>query len=166
MRIGLEKKNQVEMKTEYSRLAGLVKEMWEKMPFNAFLGIRIVSYDPASVSLTFEMKDVFVGNPVSKTLHGGVIASVLDLTGGLAASMGIIKKFEGLPLEEIEKWFSKGDGGTIDLRVDYLMRGQGKRFLSKGSVVRLGKKVIVTRMELHNDKEELLAIATGTYLNH
>lgn len=134
------------------------------MPFNAFLGIKVTSYDAEKVSVAFEMKEILIGNEVLGTLHGGVIASVLDLTGGLAAVMGIAKKLEHLPFEKLEKWFAKAEGGTIDLRVDYLIRGRDRHFLSSGAIVRLGKKVIVTRMELHNEKNDLIAIGTGTYL--
>ena len=54
--------------------------------------------------------------------------------------------------------------GTIDLRVDYLRPGRGTHFLAEARLLRAGNKVAVTRMELHNDKEELLAVGTGTYL--
>ncbi len=150
--------------SQFGRFAPLVRQRWEEMPFNAFLGIKVASCDAERVSVSFHMKEVFIGNDVLRTLHGGVIASVLDLTGGLAAAMGIVKKLEDLPSEEIEKWFARAEGGTIDLRVDYLMRGRGEHFLSSAHVVKVGNKVIVTRMELHNEKRELIAIGTGAYL--
>ena len=53
--------------------------------------------------------------------------------------------------------------GTIDLRVDYLRPGRGKYFIAQGSVLRTGKKIAVTRMELHNDEKVLIAVGTGTY---
>ena len=54
--------------------------------------------------------------------------------------------------------------GTIDLRVDYLLPGEGKIFNANGSVIRAGKRVTVCRMEMHNDKNECIALGTGTYL--
>ena len=53
--------------------------------------------------------------------------------------------------------------GTIDLRVDYLRPGLGQSFSAKGFVLRTGRKVAVTRMELHNDKDLLIAVGTGAY---
>jgi uncharacterized protein (TIGR00369 family) len=54
--------------------------------------------------------------------------------------------------------------GTIDLRVDYLRPGLGKHFIATGYVLRTGSKVAVTRMELHNDSAQLIAVGTGAYV--
>jgi transcription-repair coupling factor (superfamily II helicase) len=51
----------------------------------------------------------------------------------------------------------------IDLRVDYLIPGKGNYFIAKGKILRLGNKVAVSRMELVNDKNDLIALGTGTY---
>ena len=53
--------------------------------------------------------------------------------------------------------------GTIDMRVDYLRPGRGKYFIGTGYVLRVGKKIAVTRMDLHNEQEVLIATGTGTY---
>ena len=47
--------------------------------------------------------------------------------------------------------------------VDYLRPGLGKWFVARGTILRTGNKVAVTRMELHNDTDELIAIGTGAY---
>ena len=54
--------------------------------------------------------------------------------------------------------------GTIDLRVDYLRPGIGKHFIASSFILRAGNKVAVTRMELHNDNGEHIAVGTGAYL--
>ena len=53
--------------------------------------------------------------------------------------------------------------GTIDMRVDFLRPGLGEVFFATGLVLRVGRKVAVTRMELHNDEGSLIAVATGAY---
>jgi uncharacterized protein (TIGR00369 family) len=53
--------------------------------------------------------------------------------------------------------------GTIDLLVDYLRPGLGKHFLATGYILRIGNRVAVTRMELHNEEERLIAVGTGAY---
>ena len=52
---------------------------------------------------------------------------------------------------------------THSLRVDYLRPGLGGTFSAKGFVLRAGRKVAVTRMELHNDEDSLIAVGTGAY---
>jgi acyl-coenzyme A thioesterase PaaI-like protein len=48
--------------------------------------------------------------------------------------------------------------------VDYLRPGKGTEFLATGVVMRAGRKVAVTRMEMHSDAGVLIAVGTGTYI--
>lgn len=133
-----------------------------RLPFNKVLGLHIVSLKPDLVKVAFDMTDSLIGNYVQGSLHGGVISSVLDTVGGLTATAGMIQKKVSRPKEEIAQNIAKV--GTIDLRVDYLRPGKGSAFTSSASIMRIGKKVAVTRMELHNNHGRLIAVGTGTYL--
>ena len=53
---------------------------------------------------------------------------------------------------------------TIDMRVDYMRPGKGDHFFSTGTVMRTGRKVAVTRMELRNQDDLLIAVGTGAYI--
>lgn len=139
-----------------------LKRFWEEMPFNQFLGMVIENFDEKNLSLVFTMKDEFIGNNLNgKQLHGGVIASIIDTTGGMLASISEVKKRLATPTGRSQNVFNKG--GTIDLRVDYLRPGVGKTFEASGTVVKHGTNVIVTKMELKNDRESLIALGMGTY---
>ena len=134
----------------------------EKIPFNKVLGLKVdaISYD--RVNLRFEMRDELIGNYTRGTLHGGVISSVVDVTGGLSAFVGIQQK---IPEDTLEKKLARFEKlGTIDLRIDYLRPGSGKWFISSGYTLRTGNKVAVTRIELHNDQGDLIAVGTGSYV--
>ena len=134
----------------------------EKIPFNKVLGLKVdaISYD--RVKVRFEMRDELIGNFTRGTLHGGVISSVIDVTGGLSAFMGIQQKLSD---ETIEKKLAKfAKLGTIDIRIDYLRPGVGKWFVSTGYTLRTGNKVAVTRIELNNDQNDLIAVGTGSYV--
>jgi uncharacterized protein (TIGR00369 family) len=133
-----------------------------KIPFNRVLGFRAESLDAERVIVRFEMRDELIGNWTVRSLHGGVISAVLDATGGLNASVGLLEKLRGLPVEEIERRMSRV--GTIDLRVDYLRPGRGAFFRANSKIMRAGNKVTVTRMELFNDTDVLVAVGSGTYL--
>ena len=133
-----------------------------KLPFNQVLGLHIIRLKPDLVKVTFEMTDSLIGNYVQNSLHGGVISSALDAVGGLTATAGMIQKKIDLPKEELVQIVAKV--GTIDLRVDYLRPGKGVSFTSSATIMRIGNKVAVTRMELHNDQNRLIAVGTGTYL--
>ena len=152
-----------EKKPDFDWLTNELCNMYEeKIPFNKVLGLKIESIQPESVSTKFEMNQKLVGNFMQNILHGGVISSILDATGGLMASISLLQKALNQPLEQVEKKLTRL--GTIDLRVDYLRPGQGNHFISTASIMRAGKKVSVTRMEMHNDQGLLIAVGTGTYI--
>lgn len=133
-----------------------------KVPFNTLLGLRLESVAPGQASMSFDMREELVGNFLRGSLHGGVISSALDTVGGLVAFLSVLERLDRTSLER--SLGRLASIGTIDLRVDYLRSGVGRRFTATGSVLRAGNKVAVTRMELHNDEGTLIAVGTGTYL--
>jgi uncharacterized protein (TIGR00369 family) len=141
----------------------IVREIFsEKIPFNKVLGVVIESLTFDSAKVRFDYRDDLVGNFVRGSLHGGVVSATLDLTGGLVAFVGALKTMEGgTPREKTARL---ANVGTIDLRVDYLRPGIGKHFIATSFILRAGNKVAVTRMELHNDEGEHIAVGTGAYL--
>ncbi|RMF91991.1 MAG: thioesterase family protein [Nitrospinota bacterium] len=152
----------MDLKLDAETLA-LIKTLFtEQIPFNRLLGLQVVSLDSDQVSLRLRMREEFIGNFIRGTLHGGVISATLDVTGGLAAFLGVLQKLEGESIRQKMERLSRL--GTIDLRIDYLRPGIGEFFVSKGFILRIGNKVAVTRMELHNDRQQLIAVGTGTYI--
>ncbi|MCP4599389.1 MAG: thioesterase family protein [Proteobacteria bacterium] len=134
----------------------------DSIPFNKLVGMNIVALDAEDVCIQFDMREELIGNIFQGSLHGGVISAVLDTTGGLLATVGLLHQLTGSDPEEIKERFGKV--GTIDLRVDYIRPGHGTEFRCTGSILRMGNKVAVTRMELKNEKDALIAVGTGTYM--
>jgi len=153
----------VHQKTDFPALLQFLHKLYEeKIPFNKVFKLQITYLKEDDICIKIEMKDELIGNYEYRMLHGGVISSVLDITGGAIASIGVLKKLEGRPLEEITKRLYKI--GTINLRVDFLRPGRGNYFLSTGSIMHMGNKVVVIRTSLHNDQKVLIAVGTGTYM--
>lgn len=148
--------------TDQEFLSVIMELFSEKIPFNKIIGLRICSVNSDCVKTQFDMRDALVGNQNRGMLHGGVISSAIDATGGLAAFVSIQKSMRGKTLEaKLEK---SSKMSTVDLRVDFLRPGIGKKFTVTASNLRTGNKVVVTRIEMHNDKNELIAVGTGSYL--
>jgi uncharacterized protein (TIGR00369 family) len=133
----------------------------EKIPFNRELGFEFEFDGEGRPILRFDKKPEMVGNYVRGNLHGGVISSSLDVIGGFAAFCALLERVN-LSSEPPEDVF--GRMGTIDLRIDYLRPGYGRTFRAEAYVLRVGRKVAVTRMELHDEKRELVAVGTGAYI--
>ncbi len=132
------------------------------VPFNQVLGLTISEMSAQAIKAEFAMKPQLVGNMFKQILHGGVIATALDTVGGAMAMSGAYVALKGTPKEERTARINRL--ATIDMRIDYLRAGHGELFTATASLLRVGKQVCVTRMELHNEKNELIAAGTATYM--
>ena len=151
-----------ETKSQRGFFTSLRRLYEERLPFNRVLGITVTAVNSDGGTMAFPMRDELIGNVFHRTLHGGVISTVLDAVGGLTASASLAARAVGLPEADVRAMFARV--GTIDLRVDYLRPGRGARFAANGRIMRSGRKVAVVRMELHNDDNLLVAVGTGTYM--
>lgn len=148
---------------EDKEIVALIHEIFdEKVPFNKWLGLKVESISPPGVKASFEMRQELLGNPRRGMLHGGIVSAVLDATGGLAVFVSLIDKMQVKTIEKTKK-VSKSFS-TIDLRIDFLRPGVGKKFAVTAHALRTGKKLVVIRGELHNEQHELIAVAIGSYL--
>ena len=142
-----------------------IKEYYlEFLPFNKVLGIGIdhLDYDSGDAVVSFPMAPDLIGNSAAGILHGGVTASVIDLTGGLSALISCAKFHEGASPGVIEQKLVAS--ATIDMRVDYLRPGKGSSFQCKSRIIRAGSRIVVSKIDLFNDKKVRIATGTATYL--
>jgi len=128
--------------------AAEIQKLLDVSPFNAFLGLKVTSADPArqEVTMRAELRDEFERKPGSKQWHGGVIASVIDTVGDFAVGMMVGR---GLP--------------TVNFRVDYLKPAINTALVAVSRVRRTGRSVGVADVDVFDDKGTLLAIGRGTY---
>lgn len=140
----------------------LQKVIEVRIPFNQLLGFKVERLSMDEICISFSMQPNLVGHFVHGILHGGVIASVLDVIGGVTAFLGVTRKLQLHNGDDIVEKFS--ELATIDMRIDYLRPGKGEQFFATGSILRTGSRVAVTRMELHNQEQILIAVGTGTYI--
>ena len=143
-------------------LYGALLRGFNVAPFNHLLGLRIETITDTGCRARIDMRPELIGNTVHGILHGGVTSAVLDTIGGATATIGAWQRMQDI--EDAERIKRLGRLGTLDMRVDYLKPGRGEWFVVSGNVLRAGNKVMVTRMEMHNHADELIACATATYL--
>jgi uncharacterized protein (TIGR00369 family) len=93
-----------------------------------------------------------------------VISTALDVTGGAMALVAAWQRLKNRDVPSSERPKTLAKLGTIDMRVDFLQPGKGKEFTISATLLRIGNKVAVTRMEFKNEKDDLIAVGTGTYL--
>ena len=134
----------------------------DKVPFNKILGLELKKFSTERCEIGFAMKPELIGNYYQNILHGGVIAATLDAVSGSMAAIGLLEKATDPNDEEFVSRIK--NLGTIDMRIDYLQPGRGEYFSASARLLRVGKKIAVTRSELHNENGEIIALGTATFL--
>jgi uncharacterized protein (TIGR00369 family) len=119
----------------------------EFIPFNKFLGIRAERVERGNVKIELPWRDEFIGDPVRRAIHGGVLSTLADVAGGMAVWSALED-----PMARVS---------TIDLRVDYLRPGRPHVVLAESVLIRLGGRVAVADMKLYHPGGESEPIATG-----
>ena len=140
-----------------------VSEFVDTVPFTQLMGYELTHLETERVVFTLPMRNALVGNYIAGNLHGGVISSLIDMTGGILAMVAALNR-GGNTADPTEKMARVARSGTIDMRVDYLRPGRGETFTCTANLLRCGKKVAVVRSELKNEQDDLIAVGTASYL--
>ena len=129
----------------------VLRMMEEQVPFNRYLGLRGDFATEGHCVLRLPVRDDFVGDPRRPAIHGGVLSSLIDTAGGVAA------------------WSVLGEGetvSTVDLRVDYIRpAGLEGDLVAEATLVRKGSRVCHVRMEV-TQGTVLVAEGRGVYGIH
>jgi len=125
-----------------------LREFMEQLvPFNRHLGMKIASMEAGKVRLQIAFREEFIGDPMRRALHGGVLSALADAAGGMAV------------------WCATADANarvsTIDMRIDYLRPGKPEPVCAEARVLRQGNRVGVTEMRLFHPTAEDETIASG-----
>lgn len=135
--------------TDKEYFAGLKRFFEEKIRFNAYLKMEIVTLKKGYARLKIPFTENLIGDPFRPALHGGVISTLLDTAGGIAA-------------------FTSSNPGdklsTVDIRIDYLRPGGLKDLMADGRVLRIGNRVAVCEIiAFQDDPESPVATGKGVY---
>lgn len=132
-------------------LAAVIRKLMEEdIPFNRFLGMRLLELREGFARVEIPFKPELIGDPRRPAIHGGVLSTLVDTCGGAAAFTQIT------PPETVS---------TIDLRVDYLRPGEQKALVCEATVSRMGNRVASVDSKIfHPDApERLIATGKGVY---
>jgi len=122
----------------------------EDIPLHRFLGLKLLEIKEGYGKVRVPFREEVVGNIRLRRWHGGIIATVMDSIGGLAASTYMTS-----PEDKI---------ATIDMRIDYLRGAKDSPIVVDGTVLRVGNRTIFTSMRAWQEgADELLAEGRGVY---
>jgi len=120
-------------------------ELFAGNPVKNTFGLDL-SYNQAGQSVVFLPFNPGLTNSQKHT-HGGIIATMIDNAGWFAAAA------------QTDRWLV-----TVDLHIQYLEPAHQNGLTATGSVIRQGKSLATTRMEVRSDDGRLVAIGSGSYL--
>ncbi len=120
----------------------------DRVAFENTLGLRMVKHHKDGVTLECPIRpDILNGVGV---MHGGVLASIADEVAWHVILDALGTKDRNMT--------------TSELKVNYLRPIAGKKVIARGYVVKMGRTLCVTRIDLMDDQKKLGAMAIVTYM--
>ena len=115
-------------------------EMLRIAPFHRWLDLKVRSCSPDQLVIEMPWRDEIVSNPMIGSAHGGVLASLIDLTGLYTLlAHGVTAK------------------ATADLRVDYHRPATSGPLIATGQVVKAGRQFSVAETSVTGPAANLFA---------
>jgi uncharacterized protein (TIGR00369 family) len=127
-----------------------LRRIVETPPLHAWLGLRLTEARAGEVVIELPYRPELLATPEPENgyVHGGILATLLDLAGDFALATLVGR---GIP--------------TIDLRVDYLRPAlPGRTLVATGTVVRSGRRLGVADARVRDAEDgRELAVARGAW---
>lgn len=128
----------------------MIKEMYPQVPFQKLLGVEVLETadDYAKVLIPFRQELAGGGN----AYHGGVISSLIDLTGALSVWMGHDAENKGVK------------ASTVTLNVQFLSAALGQDIIAEGRCNKRGKELNFSSIDVFTaDTNKLIAKGAIVY---
>jgi uncharacterized protein (TIGR00369 family) len=127
----------------------LIKVYQETNEFGKAHQLELLKFEADEIVYRLEVRKQHLATPT--TAHGGLVAGYMDGVLGLAA---LYASSENACLVS-----------TVEFKINYLSPVRlGDVLIGRGKLVKSGKRIIITKGEISQEKTgELVAIATGTF---
>lgn len=115
-------------------------------PFNAWMGLSILSLDEDSIEIGLVWREEMISNPKARITHGGILGALVDV----AADFMVAAKL-GAPAP------------TVDMRVDYHRAASPGNLRAVGRIIRMGGTFSTASAEVFDGDGKLIASGRGLY---
>lgn len=123
-----------------------MREFIQAVPFNCHLGMEVAEAHEDGATLCCTIRPELRNS--HGVVHGGVVAALADAAVGVSLSHRV----------------SPRHATTIDLKVNYLRPARAGKLWARCHLVRVGKTLVTGRVDLKDDGDRMVAIATATYM--
>ncbi len=112
-------------------------------PYHQWLGVELTRQEPDEIEIRLPYRAEFSGSDEGTNIHGGIIATLADIT----ACFAIVNK-------------TGSDAPNIDLHLDYLRMAPDKSdLIAVGRAAKVGRTIGVADVEIRTPDGRLIAIA-------
>ena len=118
-----------------------------RCPFNRWLQLQAKSVSTEGVEIAMPWRDELMSSPEAQSMHGGVLASLIDATAGYAVAVHVGR---GIP--------------TVDLRIDYHKVAKPGDYLAKGRAIQVGRTLSFGEAQVYDVRGVLVASGRGVFL--
>lgn len=130
-------------------MKSLIEQYIENNYFGRLIGMEFEIIEPGKVKYKLDINKSHLATP--NAVHGGCLSALLDATMGVGA------------LSLVEKDFSVVS--TLELKVSFLDSVlKNDHLISTSKIIRKGRKIIFAEAEVENQKGQLVAKSSGTFM--
>jgi uncharacterized protein (TIGR00369 family) len=122
-------------------------QMASRCPLHRWLGVQAEGVNDEHIELSIPWREEILSNPDRRTVHGGILATLIDMAGAYAISVRLGRV---LP--------------TVDIRTDYhAVARPGSRLTVRAHVINLGRSLGTAGASIFDDAGTHVASGRGTY---
>jgi uncharacterized protein (TIGR00369 family) len=133
-------------KEEEKRVTELVRERMKESKATASLGFEVESVQQGRAVFRLDVRPKH--KQIHGVVHGGIIASLADTTGAIAAYTAVPR---GVEL------------ATLEMKINFLEPVPGGRIKAEAKVLRAGRNFVVAECEVFNESGSMAAKALLTF---
>lgn len=124
---------------------------WRRSPHGWLLGLAVEAGEPGLVRTRVPYHPVFVGDPATGVIHGGVVTTMLDESCGAAVQLALAET---------------AAIATLDLRIDYMRPATpGLDIQARAECYRVTKSIAFVRaIAFQGEESTLVASAAATFM--
>ena len=127
----------------------LIEDYISNNNYGRLLGMNFTILEDGVVHYSLTISAEHLATPTSA--HGGCIASLLDATMGVGALSLVAAKNQVV--------------ATVEMKINFLKGAVlNDQLLATSKLVKNGNKIIIMFAEIRNQKDEILAVSSGTFM--